>query len=613
MNTKTTNIMRKIYLLCMAFVAMLPSGCTDNRFGYLQMEVAPKQLQMDVTLNRLQGMLQEDHAVNEGVAYQLRFLYAYGRRVDIQVTAPESWGVQFANGEYTLPEGSGIAFNEEANPQVVSIPVIAGAASTPKLSGSMPVSISVRDLNGEVLLSEQSTIQVFDKDQVFETIGDLNTKWRLSLGDAILYDPQHPNDNQDNRAVIYAALDASKDVEVIEDFDGMGLKGIRIRKGQELSTALLLWREYVIATDDCAGFFYWSPDWSIADGESPAYDPNGGVPGRIYRLETGEVASAEVGSICVSGTNAKDINNKTSNYNSPTNVIAGEGDGRIVDLTPSTTTWYYKGEGRSVLNETGRYLVQWNLLNKKPNVNGGDTGLKVVGKLRLLVEVAERFDSDPEPEPEPDAVTVGTFNEAWKLAIGAAQLYDSENPATLQNKLIIQACVQTPETGIVENVANYGDLPQAYSFPAIKVRVGQTVAPSTGGTFKLDLTTVVAMDNILKTANNKGVTQQTGAAQVFDWNTGEEIDASVATIKLTGTAVLTPITCSLKEGTLGTGDERELAKASSNNYLWLIDASSTFNREGVYLCQWDLIDKNVTPNVVTGKLRLVVIAVDEEL
>lgn len=121
------------------------------------------------------------------------------------------------------------------------------------------------------------------------------------------------------------------------------------------------------------------------------------------------------------------------------------------------------------------------------------------------------------------------------------------------------------------------------------------------------------MDNILKTANNKGVTQQTGAAQVFDWNTGEEIDASVATIKLTGTAVLTPITCSLKEGTLGTGDERELAKASSNNYLWLIDASSTFNREGVYLCQWDLIDKNVTPNVVTGKLRLVVIAVDEEL
>lgn len=208
------------------------------------------------------------------MAYQLRFLYAYGRRVDIQVTAPESWGVQFANGEYTLPEGSGIAFNEEANPQVVSIPVIAGAASTPKLSGSMPVSISVRDLNGEVLLSEQSTIQVFDKDQVFETIGDLNTKWRLSLGDAILYDPQHPNDNQDNRAVIYAALDASKDVEVIEDFDGMGLKGIRIRKGQELSTALLLWREYVIATDDCAGFFYWSPDWSIADGESPAYDPN---------------------------------------------------------------------------------------------------------------------------------------------------------------------------------------------------------------------------------------------------------------------------------------------------------------------------------------------------
>lgn len=228
--------------------------------------------------------------------------------------------------------------------------------------------------------------------------------------------------------MVYASLDASKDVEVVEDFGGTGLKGIRIRRGQTLSTALLAWREYVIATDDCAGFFYWSPDWAIADGESPAYDPSGGVPGRIYDFETGEVEDSAVGSVCVSGTNAKDVNNRTSNYNSPTNIIAGVGDERIVNLVPSTTTWYYKGEGRSVLNETGRYLVQWNLLDRKPDVNG---------------------------------------------------------------------------------------------------------------------------------------------------------------------------------------DDRLLNKAVSNNNLWLIGAESVFNRAGVYVCQWDLIDKNVTPSVVTGKLRIVVVAVED--
>ena len=597
--------MKKCYLFVVSAILLLV-GCTDNRFGNLHMETAARKLQMDVALNRLQGMLQQDHAVGEGVAYELRFLYAYGRTVDIEVTAPEQWGVRFANGEYTLPEGGGVAFNEDPDPQIVPIPVLAGEEFKPLLAGSMPVQITVRDLDGEVLVSEQSTIQVFDRDQLFNTVAELNEKWRLSLGDAEIYDPLHPNDNQGNRAVIYASLDASKDVEVIEDFGGTGLKGIRIRKGQAISTALLSWREYVIATDDCAGFFYWSPDWSIADGESPAYDPNGGVPGRIYDFETGAVAESSVGSICVSGTNAKDVNNKTSNYNSPTNIIAGEGDERIVNLIPSTTTWYYKGEGRSVLNETGRYLVQWNLLDRKPDVNGGDTGLKVVGKLRLLVEVVDRFESDPE------TVTVGTFNEAWKLAIGDALLYDSEIPATSENKLVIQACLEKPETGRLENIDNYGDLSEAYSFPAIKVRAGTPVGYQSGTTsFKLDLTTVVALDNILKTANNKGVTQSTGSAAIYDWETGEAVDASVASMTLSGTAVLTPITCSLGEGTLGTGDDRLLNKAVSNNKLWLIGPESVFNREGVYVCQWDLIDKNGDSPVVTGKLRLVVVAVSE--
>lgn len=599
--------MRKIYLLLMALVAILPSGCKDNRFGYLQLGETTKQLQMDVTLNRLQGMLQQNHAVNEGVSYQLRFLYAYGRTVDIQVTAPEAWGVRFANGEYTLPEGSGIAFNEEANPQIVSIPVIAGEEAMPLLAGSMPVTISVRDLQGELLLSEQSTIQVFDEEQLFQTVGELNEMWRLSMGDAQIYDPEHPNDNQENRAVIWAALDASQHVEVIDDFGGTGLRGIRLRKGEAISTAMLLWREYVIASDDCSSFFYWSPDWSIADGETVAYDPNAGVPGRIYDFETGEVVTSEVGSVCVSGVNAKDVNNKTSNYNSPTNVIAGQGDDRIVNIVPSTSTWYYKGEGKSVLNQTGRYLVQWNLLNRKPDVNGGDTGLKVVGKLRLLIEVVDRFESDPE------VVTVGTFNEAWKLSIGDALLYDSQIPATQENKLVIQACLEKPEAGRLENVDNYGDLSEAYSFPAIRVRVGEAIgSPTGGGSFKLNLTTAVAMDDILKSSNNKGVTQSTGAAQIFDWNTGEAVDASVASMKLSGTAVLTPITCSLADGPLGTGDDRVLSKAVSNNNLWLIDAASVFNREGVYLCQWDLIDKNVTPNEVTGKLRIVVVALPDD-
>lgn len=230
---------------------------------------------------------------------------------------------------------------------------------------------------------------------------------------------------------------------------------------------------------------------------------------------------------------------------------------------PSTTTWYYKGEGRSVLNETGRYLVQWNLLDRKPDVNGGDTGLKVVGKLRLLVEVVDRFESDPE------TVTVGTFNEAWRLAVGDALLYDSEIPATSENKLVIQACLEKPEAGRLENIDNYGDLSEAYSFPAVKVRVGTPIGYQSGTTaFKLNLTTAVALDNILKTANNKGVTQSTG-------------------------------------------DDRLLNKAVSNNNLWLIGAESVFNRAGVYVCQWDLIDKNVTPSVVTGKLRIVVVAVED--
>ena len=58
-------------------------------------------------------------------------------------------------------------------------------------------------------------------------------------------------------------------------------------------------------------------------------------------------------------------------------------------------------------------------------------------------------------------------------------------------------------------------------------------------------------------------------------------------------------------------NDRLLNKAVSNNNLWLIGAESVFNRAGVYVCQWDLIDKNVTPSVVTGKLRIVVVAVED--
>lgn len=159
--------------------------------------------------------------------------------------------------------------------------------------------------------------------------------------------------------MVYASLDASKDVEVVEDFGGTGLKGIRIRRGQTLSTALLAWREYVIATDDCAGFFYWSPDWAIADGESPAYDPSGGVPGRIYDFETGEVEDSAVGSVCASGTNAKDVNNRTSNYN----------------------LWLIGAE--SVFNRAGVYVCQWDLIDK--NV----TPSVVTGKLRIVVVAVE--------------------------------------------------------------------------------------------------------------------------------------------------------------------------------------------------------------------------------
>lgn len=107
------------------------------------------------------------------------------------------------------------------------------------------------------------------------------------------------------------------------------------------------------------------------------------------------------------------------------------------------------------------------------------------------------------------------------------------------------------------------------------------------------------------------MTQSTGAAAIYDWESGEAVDASVAAMTLSGTAVLTPISCSLGEGTLGTGDDRLLNKAVSNNNLWLIGAESVFNRAGVYVCQWDLIDKNVTPSVVTGKLRIVVVAVED--
>lgn len=81
--------MKKIYLF-VAFWTGLLSGCADNRFGYLHMDPEPAKLQMDVTLNRLQGLLQQDRAVDEGVSYQLRFLYAYGRTVEIRVQAPET-------------------------------------------------------------------------------------------------------------------------------------------------------------------------------------------------------------------------------------------------------------------------------------------------------------------------------------------------------------------------------------------------------------------------------------------------------------------------------------------------------------------------------------------
>lgn len=40
----------------------------------------------------------------------------------------------------------------------------------------MPVSITVLDPQGEVLLSEQSTIQVFSRDEVFTTVGELNER-----------------------------------------------------------------------------------------------------------------------------------------------------------------------------------------------------------------------------------------------------------------------------------------------------------------------------------------------------------------------------------------------------------------------------------------------------
>ena len=131
------------------------------------------------------------------------------------------------------------------------------------------------------------------------------------------------------------------------------------------------------------------------------------MPGRIYDFETGEVEDSAVGSVCVSGTNAKDVNNRTSNYNSPTNIIAGVGDERIVNLVPSTTTWYYKGEGtlgtggdrllnkavsnnnlwligaESVFNRAGVYVCQWDLIDK--NV----TPSVVTGKLRIVVVAVE--------------------------------------------------------------------------------------------------------------------------------------------------------------------------------------------------------------------------------
>ena len=405
--------MKNLFRISILFLLVAGSGgCKEARFINLQMETPTKQLTMDVTKNKLLGLLQQGHAISGEVKYRLALGATFGRTVTVNITAGEGWGVAFANGVYTLPENSGLFFNEPAGDnaftiQIVEDPDFVRASGDPPLgpvkSGMMPINISILDENGEQIIFSQDALNVFEQDKVLLTVGDLKTKWKLDIGDAFPFDPLIPEENMTNHAIITATLapnegnnqiDAAKPVE---DFQGIGVPGVRVKKDCSFTGNITIqWKEYVV-TDEAYGVFFWwpagleIPNGEVSPGTVPEWPGQGGVgSATVYDFTTGDqINEPGITNVLITGANAKDLSNTNNPGNKDqSNIITGEGDERVVDVQPSSSSWNMSN--LSTFPKTGTYIVQWDIVNKRPIAFPQTTyDVYKIGKLRLFLEVVD--------------------------------------------------------------------------------------------------------------------------------------------------------------------------------------------------------------------------------
>lgn len=394
-------------------------GCDDARFLNLEMEVAPKQLQMQTAKNRLVGLLQEGKVIANDVAYQISFLSTYGRTVQVEVIPSGEWGVVFENGSYKLEEGSGIIFDGVGESCALDIkikddPNFVRTAEMPTTgpvkSGKMPISVYIRDTENNLLAYGDDALNIFQKDQVLQTIGELIDKWKLNYGNALPFDPLLPEENISNHAIIHSVFEFKQPqigdpkyescMRKVPDFHGTGVAGVQIVKDWNLTVELSMkWEEYILTDDKYGSFYMWEPRTEIIDGITP---PKGEeFPGKnenfkctVYDFETGEELDDTYVVVHMKGANAKDLKNQMitgASKPGATNVITGEGNDRLVDLMKSSSTWNIGKT--SVFNKVGKYILQWELVNKRPD-DKGDKNIIKVGKMRSFIEVVEELENN---------------------------------------------------------------------------------------------------------------------------------------------------------------------------------------------------------------------------
>lgn len=367
-------------------------ACDDNP-GWdiakkgVEMDIATKKISLDVQNCRMLGLLQEGTAPDASVTgYSLHFIYGYGRTITISIEPEgEGWGLRFKPLTLTFDANdSGLNFPGESDKGTVFVP----AENKPLKNGTMPLIISVKDEEGQVILSHKATTFVYDKNKTLKTIQEMNRDWKLAIGDAQFYTPasggtaaQHIK----NKLIVYASFGENQ----ISDFDNTGLTACKVVKGTPV-TSLLQLNQY-IAVEDVSGIFWQSPSQPFED-VSLTWAKQAGTA-QIFDYTTGEeIPQTNNFKAAVNGVQARSVTNEQANDGAPWNtcVLDGAGDERLIDIRNTTASWYIGALTPATFDRAGTYILQWELLNKRPG-NNPSMPLQVIGKLRAIIQVVENL------------------------------------------------------------------------------------------------------------------------------------------------------------------------------------------------------------------------------